>query len=434
MRYIITYENFKPIKINSEKPFKVKKHLDKNIKYLQKGIRSLKKRKWDQTDAVKSSHMNDDLNKKMKKLRDLNFKKVKQIDHFRRNPIKESLDEEDDKTLLSVLTSPDFKPEDIFNYIGLDEDDYELDYEYERFSSEKHPVFYKDKLEFNFKLSELEKLMDVDYGVIDWMMRLIGYGSDGYHSEVDDNELNYLFGYLNDDNKELIKKFADFYDYNKDITKKGKIRKLFNKLGLDKYLDSFKSEIENANSIAVDNSIKDLIRSLPFNISYHNGEFNIEIEFKYTKLIKYLEDNESKVKTIKELFENIPNSDEFSYEINEYEIDNIDYTSLNTEVYNDVIKFINFPDEIFPNLIKANNLDLIQNKIDLAMFSYYYHLDPYKPERYNLFQIANQHDNSVLEWFRTEEFEKIIIERDEDSEIEAYHEFIYNGNIAKYNI
>jgi hypothetical protein len=151
-------------------------------------------------------------------------------------------------------------------------------------------------------------------------------------------------------------------------------------------------------------------------------------------LIKYLEEKESKVKTIKELFENIPNSDEFSYEINEYEIDGIDYTSLNTEVYNDVIKFIDSPDEIFPFLIKADNLDLIQNKIDLSMFSYRYHLDPYKPERYNLFQIANQSDNNVTKWFKTEEFEKIIIERDEEAEIDAYHEFIFNGNITKYNI
>jgi hypothetical protein len=239
MRYITTYENFKPIKVNSEKPFKVKKNLDKNIKYLQKGIRSLKKRKWDQKDAVKSSHMNDDLNKKMKKLRDLNFKKVKQIDHFRRNPIKESLDEEDDKTLLSVLTSPDFKPEDIVNYIGLDKDDYELEYEYERFGGD--PIFYKDRLKFGFTLSELEELMNIDNGVLDWMMRLIGYGGSGYQSEVDDNELNYLYNYLTDDNKELIKKFATFYDYNKDITKKGKINKLFNKFGLEKYLDNFKS-------------------------------------------------------------------------------------------------------------------------------------------------------------------------------------------------
>ena len=44
MKYIKTFENYTPIKINSAKPFKVKKGLLKNAIYLQKGIKSDKKR------------------------------------------------------------------------------------------------------------------------------------------------------------------------------------------------------------------------------------------------------------------------------------------------------------------------------------------------------------------------------------------------------
>ena len=161
MKYIKTYENFTPIKINSAKPFKVKKNIDKNIKYLQRGISSIKKRLEKQRDVKKHSDMNNDLNSKIQKLKDLNFKKIKQQEYFRNNPVKENLDTEE-KNLIDVLESPDFNPEDIVEYIGLDEKDYKVRsgsyYRYE-------PEYYKDSLTIYMNSRKLEDLMEIENGL-----------------------------------------------------------------------------------------------------------------------------------------------------------------------------------------------------------------------------------------------------------------------------
>jgi hypothetical protein len=95
MKYIKTYENFKPIKINSEKPFKVKKNIDKSIQHLQRGITSLRRRidkPVRKRDVNKSAKLNKDKNIKIQKLKDLQYKKLKQQEHLRNNPVNENLE------------------------------------------------------------------------------------------------------------------------------------------------------------------------------------------------------------------------------------------------------------------------------------------------------------------------------------------------------
>ena len=121
MRYIRTYENFKPIKVNNEKPFKVKKNIDKSIQFLQRRIKSLRKRLEVGKNPHKRKHsdMNRDKNTKIQQLKDLTFKQLKQNAYLRENPpVKESYDDESEK-LLDVLTSPDFKPNNIENIFHL---------------------------------------------------------------------------------------------------------------------------------------------------------------------------------------------------------------------------------------------------------------------------------------------------------------------------
>ncbi len=133
MKHLKTFENFKPIKINNAKPFKIKKNLDTNIRYLQKGIKSLRSRLGKQKSLKKRSQMNQDINKRVKKLSDVTFKQLKQAEYLKNNPIKESL-EDQSETLLSILKSSDFKKEDILKFIGFNENEYEfkLDYNWER--------------------------------------------------------------------------------------------------------------------------------------------------------------------------------------------------------------------------------------------------------------------------------------------------------------
>jgi hypothetical protein len=118
MKYIKTYENFTPITINNAKPFKVKQGLNKSMMVLRKSITSLRRRLGEEKSAKRRSELNRDINIKTQKLAELNFKNLKQIEYFANNPIVENL--ENSETLLSVLKSEDFKPEDILNYMGFD--------------------------------------------------------------------------------------------------------------------------------------------------------------------------------------------------------------------------------------------------------------------------------------------------------------------------
>lgn len=89
MKYIKTFENFKPIKINSHKPFKVKKNLQKSILYAQKHINGLKKMLDNQKDFKRRSEINKNLAEKKKRLKDLSIYKLKQAEYLKNNPIDE---------------------------------------------------------------------------------------------------------------------------------------------------------------------------------------------------------------------------------------------------------------------------------------------------------------------------------------------------------
>jgi hypothetical protein len=89
MKYLKTFENFKPIKNNLEKPFKIKKNIDKGILHLQKGIKSLRKRIPDENDIKKRTKITLDANKKVQKLAELQLKKVKQNIYLNEHPVDE---------------------------------------------------------------------------------------------------------------------------------------------------------------------------------------------------------------------------------------------------------------------------------------------------------------------------------------------------------
>lgn len=96
MKYIETFENFTPIVIKNKKPYKVKKNLPTSIQFLQRRIKSLRKRLDDQYMGTPKKgqrgrfDMNKDKNDKIQKLKDLQFKQLKQAEYLKNNPIKES--------------------------------------------------------------------------------------------------------------------------------------------------------------------------------------------------------------------------------------------------------------------------------------------------------------------------------------------------------
>jgi hypothetical protein len=90
MKYLKTFENFKPIKNNLEKPFKIKKDIDRSILHLQKSIKGLRRRIPSENDIKKRTKITLDANKKVRDLAELQLKKFKQNIYLNEHPIDES--------------------------------------------------------------------------------------------------------------------------------------------------------------------------------------------------------------------------------------------------------------------------------------------------------------------------------------------------------
>lgn len=91
MKYLKTFENFKPIKNNLEKPFKIKKDIDRSIHHLQKGIKALRRRIPSENDIKKRTKITLDANQKVRDLAELQLKKVKQNIYLNEHPIDENI-------------------------------------------------------------------------------------------------------------------------------------------------------------------------------------------------------------------------------------------------------------------------------------------------------------------------------------------------------
>jgi len=208
MKYIKQYDNFKPIKINNAKPFKIKKNIAKSIQFLQKRIKSLRRRMQEQESLKKRSEMNREISSKIQKLSDLTRYQLKQAEYLKNNPVLESAQvEEDDvqsqeikqkyNTLLEFLESDNFFPNDILDYIEMDKNEYEIPTEYE------YRKGYVEKINNNgfsiaTKFSTIEKIMNIESGVISYLLSYTNhYNAPEYY--VDDDELNYLNNYLKDE-------------------------------------------------------------------------------------------------------------------------------------------------------------------------------------------------------------------------------------------
>lgn len=437
MKYIKTYENFKPIKINSAKPFKIKKGLLKNAVYLQKGIKSDRKRLLKEKDPAKSRKLNDDKNAKIQKLKDISFKTLKQAEYLRNNTVKENVDNED-KNLISVLESPDFQPEDIQKYIGLDEKEYKLKsssyYNYD-------PEYDKDSITIFMKSKKLEDLMDIDNDIIDHLLSFDNHYNN-YEYYVEDDELDYLESYLTSELTIKVKELAQLFKFELELEsdgniKKGETRKLFNYLGLKDKLEDFKTEMSWENERAVTKTAKEIIKSLPFDLSHeYSGEFDLELIFEYDTMIEYMKKHNLDVKTISEFLENISEASDFSYEFEYDHYSNLgDFNDLKKEIDNAVDNYISSPDEIFPKLVAIDNLEAFQNNFEHALFDYTYDVSiKYDRKRLDLFRLAKEYNGKILKWFISPEFEKKIKEESSEEEIENYEQFIFKGDATKYNL
>jgi hypothetical protein len=459
MKYLKTYENFKPIKINSAKPFKVKKNIQKSVLYLQKHLKGLKNMLDNEKNYKRRSEINKDISKKKEKLKNLAIHKLKQAEYLKTNPIIENVDNEQENldTILSSITEDNFKK--VLDYIGIDDTDYEINKTYYDRNFPDGKMYNDIELHLLISHSDLENIMGIENGTINYVQGWSSdYGNCDYY--VDDDELNYIYHYLNDETYTKIEKLAKIFDYEIDTSDddngEGKIAEFFNYLGLKDVLEDVKSEIAMENERAITRVAHDALKKLPFEIGY-SGDYkkDLEIIFEYKEIIEYIKKYNLKVKTFKELLENIYDTDDLNYDI-EYSDSKQkyigDFEDVRKEINDACDKYIDNPDEIFPKLIVIDNLELIQNKKELANFFYVYNgWIKYERVDYRLFEYAKHYNNEIFKWFKSYDFQKWFIEDYEndiaknpnkykllelseiiDPKIETEYEYLVD--VEKYNL
>jgi len=460
MRYIKNYEYFTPIKINNEKPFKIDDNIADKIAYMQDSLKKLRKRVQNEKDRKTQAELNNEINIKVKKLSDLTFKQTKQVAYLKNNPITESSDVEDNidniPNLIKVLSSKKFKPEDINKYIGFDEDEAIINSEKNyHYPYEKEFSYDEKGFTLIINIEVLENLLDIENGSISSILQLTR-DNNNYEFYVDKEELDYLGNYTkketNDKIIELSKLF--YFDDNIDPTEQGKIADLFKYLDLTDDLETFESEISMAHERAVEIAAKKALEKMPFNINDNTNhdsdtkKYQIELVFEYKTMIKYMIKYKLNVKTIKEFLSNIYDSDDLRYETIEYEdsYSHLNFDNLKNSIDDVVSKYVDSPDDIFPIWIKTDNLEMFK-KMEKKYAFYDYDYDiwfKYYRKHINLLEIAKLYNGKILEWFKTYEFQKYLIENDNENyklimksnilNPEIINEYSYIVNVDKFNM
>jgi len=450
MRYIKTYEYFKPIKINNEKPFKVDDNIVGKIMYLQDSIKKLKKRLTREKDRKSHAELNNEINTKVKRLSDLTFKQTKQAS-LQNNKITEAFNYDKD-SLVKILASKDFKPDDIKNYIDFDEDDAIIG----KTENPNYPYneldYFESGLTLLIKNYTLERLLDIEDGSLNFALEL-NNSYNNYEYYVDDDEFNYLSSYTTKKTRNEIKKLSKMFDFDNNIDpeEEGKIHDLLYYLNLNSDLDDIKSEIAMSHERASEKAASEALKKLPFGIDnnnkYETQQYGYKLYFDYEDMIKYMKKHKLNVKTIKEYLENIVGSEDLNYSAIEYEdsYKYLDMTDVKRTIENVVDKYVSRPDEIFKIWIENDNLELFQKEKRHAWYEFYYDFwfnGSSKNE--NLFEMAKLYNGKILKWFESYDFQKeLIVDRFEyydelntagilNKEIEKEYEFAISAR--KFNI
>lgn len=443
MRYIKKYENFTPIKINNAKPFKVDDKIADKIAYMQDSLKKLRKRVQNEKDRKTQAELNNEINLKVKKLSDLTFKQTKQVAHLKYNPIIESSDTVgSESNLIKVLSSDEFKPEDIEKYIGFDENEAVINQEKQyRYPYTPEPSYDEEGFTLIIKNKILEELFGIDSGSIEYALQFNQYNS--YEYDVDDDELNYLGRYTSKETNKKIKKLAKSFNFKfkPEPGEEIEINDLFQYLDLTEDLDTFKSEMSMAHERAIAKAADEALKKLPFNLDnndnhdrgYDREKYQYKLYFEYKTIIEYMEKYKLDVKNIKEFLSNIVDSDDLSPESIEYDdsYSYINYDDLSKSIDDVVTKYIDSPDDIFKIWIEKDNLEMFK-KFEKRYAFYNFDYDfwcNHKRHSNNLLVMARLFNGKILEWFKTYEFQKYLIEHDKD-----YYKVLKNADILNTKI
>jgi len=320
-------------------------------------------------------------------------------------------------TVLKNILSKRIVPSNISKYIDLDPNKFVHVLDYVWKNDKKVEDYSSTELELDTTYRDLEDLLNIEEGTINHIESMCShYG--GYEYYVDNDELNYIDGYLKTETIEQIKKLAFLFGYKKSLKEEERgvsnIKIFFEYLGLDAILNEIKCEISSEHEEAAHQAAAALIKSLPFSMaSSSHGKKDLQISFDYKSVIEYIKNNKlENINSIKDLLENIPNSDEFDYS---FEYDSTqeymgDFSEIDKLVSEKIENYVTFPDELFQFLVKNNNVELIKKKKDLAIYTdKYLYWHNYDRTTSTLFGIAKFNENDVLTWFKSYEFQNWLM-------------------------
>jgi len=274
---------------------------------------------------------------------------------------------------------------------------------------------YSD-VSLHFKESDFIDLTDenIDDGSIMFALNLTN-SYNQYDEYVDDDELDYMTRYLNDENINLIKKLCKLLDV-KFKDNQEMLKDLFLSLGSNLDTQDMLNEISYERTNAVEYNAESVLKKLPFTLSSSNS-LDIEVEIDIEKIGEYIDKNNLKnINTIKDLLKEIDFSD-FSIEKlgNFYESDYVaNFKDLDNEFEKQLEELIGILDEpeieyTDPNqlnLFKDSNDDIIKKSIKHQPKKYDYQPDVFTKLTMKELSYAKDVGGKVLGWFKSYEFQK----------------------------
>lgn len=305
--------------------------------------------------------------------------------------------------------------------IGIDPEKYKYEVD------QKH---YGD-LSLFFKKQDLEKLFDVEEGVLDFALQFTGYND--YYYEVDKSEVGY---YLDKEGDILIKKLFKLLDIDKEPEPEI-IYELFEVLG-SKNIDIYEitTEIDYEFTAAVQHNCLETLKSLPFDLSReYSGDYDYELVFDFSDIEEYIEKNKlENINTINDLIESFNFGDfdwsslispwETNYEINYEGV----YKAFNKEVKKVIqnleegMKEPEYLDPMQLDLFKDISDEVIRKALEYQPKKYNYQYDVFKNMDINDLREAKNVGGKVLGWFKSYEFQKNFIasEKNYDQKVKNY--------------
>ena len=301
--------------------------------------------------------------------------------------------------------------------IGIDIEKYKYKVE------QKH---YGD-LSLFFKEKDLNELLDIESGVLNFALQFTGYNN--YEYDVDDSEVGYI---VSDENEQLVKKLFNLLDI-KIETDSENISDVFQALG-DNIIDigNITYEISCEYENAVKKNCLDALKNLPFDLSNeYDRNYDFELVFNFDDVEEYIKKHKLKdINTIGDLIKKTDFSDfDYSRLDNPWETDyKYDYKDVDKAFQKEVKQLIDKLEEGMkePDYYDPNQLNLFQDIDDEIIKKILKH----QPKKYNFqyifkkLDIRNLHyaqrvGGKILGWFKSYEFQKEFMK---DEKLENYNQ------------